>query len=216
MMKKIMLFLVSLSLVPQIVFASTPDQPTYFLYKETFDGSGISQFYRTADKIEHYKFIPIPDAWVKDVSKAKNPLLEAKKRLALSYTQNDANEKLTSLFGGFDLQMLEASWGISPSYKEKFLAQSDLVSTYALEHKNDPPSSDISTNEFQNFTKYIPKEAKLVHSYPFKSTDKVLDSHKRSFVEKMVSADALPWVLGSFTVGILVILASIFLFFTRR
>jgi hypothetical protein len=197
-----------------VASADESDNETYFLYKESFDGSGISQFYRTSDKMEHYNHIPLPDDVLDQVTKSESQLLEAKKQMALRYVQADANERLSELFGLFDPDMMLADWKVDKDYESSFDDDSHSVVAYVEENRDNKVTFDTTDRMYQNYTDFVPKEFKRLHAHSFPSTDKLLKEHKESLFGQVVSGDQI-YLFGGVLLLLIVVLVSYFLFRRR-
>lgn len=213
-MKKLFILLCFFFLSPPMAFAADEQLPTYYLYNETFDGSGISQFFRTKDNVEHYNFIPVPSDYLNDVRKADDPLLESKKILALAYYHNGANERLAELFGQFDPEMIFADWGVDKRYKNTFDSHSDLIVSYVKKHKSEPLPFDAKGNDFQNYTSFVPEEFASLHQYDFPTSETLLEKHQKSTASRFFSGDHL-YLIGVSVLVLLVTAVSYFLFRRR-
>lgn len=200
-------------LMPISSYAADTSESALYLYKETFDGTGISRFYKSDDGT-YYNTIVLPEPILEKVQRSDNPLLESKKLLALSYYQAGANERLTELFSQFDPQNVHAVWGIDENYKKEYKNQTYEVIEYVKINKEKKLKFDLSNKEFQNYTEFVPKEFEALHKTDFTSSDDLLDSLEKPLSAKIFSADNL-YIFG---LGFLIILLGTvsYLIFKRR
>ncbi|WP_273854232.1 hypothetical protein [Guptibacillus spartinae] len=176
-MKKILIILLStLLFVPQISYAASSSNQTWTLVDEVWDGAGVSRTYINKDKKQHYVFLPVPEKSIKTISSNENPLLEAKKILALGYIQQDYNERFSELMNDY-LLPFNTKPELSKELKESFYKDENKIYSYIKENLEKPSKYSFDENTFGNFSDRLSNFSDL-NDYSFKSVKDYVDNFK--------------------------------------